>query len=54
MRIESMKMKNVCFAFSKVSQKFIESTLNIIIMIYVAYRCLQNDNEILEKSKIEI
>ena len=49
-----MKMKDVCFAFSKVSRKFIESTLNMIIMMYVVYRCLQNDNEIFEESKIEI
>ena len=51
---ESMKMKNVCFAFSKISRKFIESTLNMIIMMYVAYCCLQNDNETFEKLKIKI
>ena len=50
---ESMKMKNVCFASSKVSKEFIESTLNMIIMMYIVYRCLQNDDEIFEKSKIE-
>ena len=49
-----MKMKNVYFAFSKVSRKFIESTLNIIIMMYVVYRCLQNNDEIFKKSEIEI
>ena len=51
---ESMKMKNVCFASSKVSREFIKSTLNMIIMMYVAYRCLQNDDETFEKSEIEI
>ena len=49
-----MKIKNVCFAFSKISLKFIKSTLNMIIMIYVVYRCLQNDDETFEKSEIEI
>ena len=47
-------MKNVCFAFSKISQKVIKKSLNMIIMMYVAYRCLQNDDEIFEKSKVEI
>ena len=47
-------MKNVCFAFSKVSRKFIKNTLNMIIMIYIVYRYLQDDDEILEKSKINI
>ena len=51
---ESMKMKNVCFAFSKVSKEFIESTLNMIIMMYVVYRCLQNDDETFEESEVEI
>ena len=49
-----MKMKNVCFAFSKVSREFIESTLNMIIMMYVVYRCLQNDDETFEESEVEI
>ena len=49
-----MKIKNVCFAFSKVSREFIENRLNMIIMMYIVYRCLQNDDEILKKVKIKI
>ena len=49
-----MKMKNVCFTSSKISREFIESSLNIIIMMYVVYRCLQDDDETLEESKVEI
>ena len=51
---ELMKMKSVCFTFSKISRKFIKSSLNMIIMMYVVYRCLQNDDETFEKSKVEI
>ena len=51
---ESMKIKNVYFASSKVSRKFIENTLNMIIMMYVIYHCLQDNDEIFKESKIEI
>ena len=49
-----MKIKNVCFASSKISRKFIKNSLNMIIMIYIVYRCLQNNDEIFEELKVEI
>ena len=56
MQIESMNRwkKNVCFAFSKVSRRIIDNSLNMKIIVYVVYRCLQNDEKIFEKSKIKI
>ena len=51
---ESMKMKNVYFASSKISRKFIKSSLNMIIMIYIVYRCLQDNDETFEESEIKI
>ena len=51
---ELMKKKNVCFAFSKVSRKIIDDTLNMKMIIYVIYRCLQNDKKIFEKLKTKI
>ena len=50
---ESMKKKNVCFAFSKILQEFVRSTLNMIIMMYVIYCCLQDDDETFKKSEIK-
>ena len=49
-----MKKKNVCFAFSKVSRRIINDNLNMKMIIYVVYRCLQNDEKTFEKSKTEI
>ena len=51
---ELMKKKNVCFAFLKVSRRIIDGNLNIKTIMYVVYHCLQNDEKIFEKSKIEI
>ena len=48
------KKKNICFAFSKVSRKIIDDILNIKTIMYVVYRCLQNDEKIFEKSKTKI
>ena len=51
---ESRKKKNVCFAFSKVSRKIIDDNLNIKMIMYVVYRCLQNNEKIFEKLKTKI
>ena len=51
---ESMKNENICFAFLKVSRKVIDDILNIKTIIYVVYCCLQNDEKIFKKLKIEI
>ena len=51
---ESMKKKNVCFAFLKVSRRMIGDNLNIKTIVYVIYRCLQNDEKTLEESKTRI
>ena len=40
--------------FSKVSRRVIDDTLNMKMIMYVVYRCLQNDEKIFEKSKTEI
>ena len=48
-----MKNENVCFAFSKVSRKIINDTLNIKTIVYVVYCCLQNDEKTFKKSKTE-
>ena len=48
-----MKKKDVCFAFSKISRRIIGDILNIKIIMYVIYRCLQNDEKIFKKSKTE-
>ena len=50
---ESMKKKNVCFAFSKVSRKVIDDNLNMKMIVYVVYHCLQNDEKIFKKSETE-
>ena len=47
---ESMKKKNICFTFSKVPREIIDSILNMKMIVYVIYRCLQNDEKILKKS----
>ena len=49
-----MKKKNVYFAFSKVSRKIIDGNLNMKIIVYIIYHCLQNDEKILKKLKTEI
>ena len=49
-----MKKKNVCFAFSKVSRRIIDDTLNMKMIMYVAYCCLQNDEKIFKKLKTKI
>ena len=46
-----MKKKNVCFAFSKVSRRVIDDNLNMKTIVYVVYRCLQNDEKTFEKSE---
>ena len=51
---ESMKKEDVCFAFSKVPRKVIGGTLNMKTIVYVIYRCLQNDEKTFEKSKAKI
>ena len=51
---ELMKKKNICFAFSKVPRRVIGGNLNMKMIIYVAYRCLQNDKKIFEESETEI
>ena len=40
--------------FSKVSRKIIDDILNMKTIMYVVYRCLQNDEKTFEKSKAEI
>ena len=49
-----MKNENVCFAFSKVSRRIIDDTLNIKMIVYVVYHCLQNNEKTFEESKTEI
>ena len=49
-----MKNENVCFAFLKVSRRIIDDILNIKTIMYVVYRCLQNDEKTFKKSKTEI
>ena len=49
-----MKKKNVCFAFLKVSRRIIDDILNMKTIMYIVYRCLQNDEKTFEKSKTEI
>ena len=51
---ESMKKKNVYFAFSKVSRKMIDDNLNMKTIVYVVYHYLQNDEKTFEKSKTKI
>ena len=51
---ELMKKKNVCFMFSKISRRVIDDNLNIKIIVYVVYHCLQNDEKIFKKLKIKI
>ena len=49
-----MKNENVCFTFSKISRKIIDDILNIKMIVYVIYHCLQNDEKIFKKSETEI
>ena len=49
-----MKKKNVCFAFLKVSRKILDNNLNINMIMYIVYYCLQNNEKTFEKSKTEI
>ena len=49
-----MKKKNVYFTFLKVSRRVIDDNLNMKMIIYVIYRCLQNDEKTFEKSETEI
>ena len=49
-----MKKKNVYFAFLKVSRKVIDDNLNIKTIMYVVYRCLQNNEKTFQKSEAEI
>ena len=51
---ESMKKKNVCFTFSKISRKVIDDNLNMKTIMYIVYHCLQNNEKIFEKLKTEI
>ena len=51
---ELMKKKNVCFASSKVPRKIIDDILNMKTIVYVIYRCLQNDEKTFKKSEIKI
>ena len=51
---ESIKKKNVCFTFLKVSRKIIDDNLNMKIIMYVVYCCLQNDKKIFKKSETKI
>ena len=51
---ESIKKKNICFAFSKVSRKIIDDNLNMKTIVYIVYRYLQNDEKIFKKLKIKI
>ena len=46
--------KNIYFAFLKVSWRIIDDTLNIKTIMYVVYRCLQNDEKTFKKSKTKI
>ena len=48
-----MKKKDVYFAFLKVSQKIIDSILNMKMIMHIVYRFLQNDEKIFKKSKTE-
>ena len=48
-----MKKKDVCFIFLKVSRKIIDNILNMKIIMYIVYRCLQNDEKIFKTSKSE-
>ena len=49
-----MKKKNVYFAFLKVSRKIIDDNLNMKTIVYIIYRCLQNDEKTFEKLKTKI
>ena len=51
---ESMKKKNICFAFLKISRRVIDGNLNIKMIVYIVYHCLQNDKKIFKKSETEI
>ena len=51
---ESMKKENVYFAFLKVSRRIIDDNLNIKMIVYIVYRCLQNDEKTFKKSKTKI
>ena len=51
---ESMKKKDICFAFLKVSRRIIDDNLNIKMIMYVVYRCLQNDRKTFKKSETKI
>ena len=46
-----MKKKNICFMFSKISRRIIDDNLNIKTIMYVIYRCLQNDEKTFKKLK---
>ena len=46
---EPMKKGDVCFASPKVPRRVIGGTLDMKTIVYVAYRCLQNDGETLEE-----
>ena len=49
-----MKKKNIYFTFSKISRKVIDDNLNIKIIVYIIYRCLQNDKKTFKKLKTKI
>ena len=51
---ESMKKKNVYFVFLKVSQRVIDDNLNMKMIVYIVYRCLQNNKKTFKKSKTKI
>ena len=52
--INELIKKNVYFAFLKVLRKIIDNNLNMKTIIYVVYRCLQNDEKTFKKLKAEI
>ena len=49
-----IKNENIYFAFLKISRKVIDDTLNIKTIMYIIYRCLQNDEKTFKKSKTKI
>ena len=51
---ELIKKKNICFAFSKISRKIIDDNLNMKMIMYVVYHCLQNDEKTFKKLKTKI
>ena len=46
-----MKNENVCFTFSKVLRRIIDDILNMKTIIYIIYRCLQNNEKTFEELK---